>query len=114
MIAEPLEMSILEDLEAGVIPSPAAQSSKEISSFFVSNLQKYGWDLLSARSLWAFGPSEERGPNVLLNEYLPAKDASLEVRSLISSPNIREAITQGFHWACREGPLCDERMQSFC
>ena len=73
MISEPLETNILQDIEAGMIPAPTAHSSKEISSFFASTAQKYGWDLLAARSLWAFGPSEERGPNVFLNEYLPSQ-----------------------------------------
>ena len=109
MISEPLETNILQDIEAGMIPAPTAHSSKEISSFFASTAQKYGWDLLAARSLWAFGPSEERGPNVFLNEYLPSKDVSPDVRNMLSNSSIKEAIVQGFHWACREGPLCDER-----
>lgn len=39
--------------------------------------QKYDWDLLAARSIWAFGP-DRQGPNVLLDDTLPSEvDKSL-------------------------------------
>lgn len=106
MIAEPLDKGLAEDLESGSIPCPSGHSIKEISSFFSDS--KYTWDALAARSIWAFGPSEDTGPNILLNDVLPSK-VSPETRSLLSG-SIKEAIQQGFQWACREGPLCDERI----
>lgn len=33
---------------------------------------RYEWDLLAARSVWAFGP-ERDGPNVLLDDTLPSE-----------------------------------------
>ena len=42
---------------------------KEVSNFFTT---KYTWDLLAARSVWAFGP-DKQGPNVLLDDTLPAE-----------------------------------------
>lgn len=42
---------------------------KRVSDFFGD---KYSWDLLAARSVWAFGP-DKQGPNVLLDDTLPAE-----------------------------------------
>ena len=42
---------------------------KKVSDFFGD---KYSWDLLAARSVWAFGP-DKQGPNVLLDDTLPAE-----------------------------------------
>ena len=42
---------------------------KKLGDFFQ---QKYDWDLLAARSIWAFGP-ERQGPNILLDDTLPSE-----------------------------------------
>ena len=42
---------------------------KKIGDFFQT---KYEWDLLAARSIWAFGP-ENTGPNVLVDDTLPSE-----------------------------------------
>lgn len=40
--------------------------------------EKYEWDLLAARSVWAFGPDSARGPNILVDDCLPSEvDKSL-------------------------------------
>jgi len=47
---------------------------KKLGDFFQS---KYDWDILAARSVWAFGP-DSRGPNALLDDTLPSEvDKSL-------------------------------------
>ena len=66
---------------------------------------KYNWDTLAARSAWAFGPTA-RGPNVLLDDTLPTEVD----KGLLNAA--RDNIVQGFQWACREGPLCDEPVRS--
>ena len=33
---------------------------------------KYDWDLLAARSIWAFGP-DNTGPNILVDDTLPSE-----------------------------------------
>ncbi len=49
--------------------------------------QKYDWDLLAARSIWAFGP-DRQGPNVLLDDTLPSEvDKSLLLA-------VRESVVQ--------------------
>jgi len=60
---------------------------------------------LSARNIWAFGP-DQNGPNVLVNDSLPS-----EVNSTLLS-TVRDSIVQGFQWATREGPLCEEPIRN--
>lgn len=83
-------------------PRSAAWPRKRVADFFQS---KYGWDALAARSLWAFGP-DVQGPNVLLDDTLPT-DVDKAALSAV-----RNSVVQGFQWACREGPLCDEPVRN--
>ncbi|XP_074592967.1 116 kDa U5 small nuclear ribonucleoprotein component-like [Brevipalpus obovatus] len=100
MIAEPLEKGLAEDIENQVVQ--ANWSRKQLSEFFQ---KKYSWDLLAARSIWAFGP-DQSGPNVLVDDTLPSEVD----KSLLG--NVRESIVQGFQWATREGPLCEEPIRN--
>ena len=53
--------------------------------------QKYDWDLLAARSIWAFGP-DRQGPNVLLDDTLPSEvDKSLLLA-------VRDSVVQARPW----------------
>lgn len=127
MIAEPLEKGLAEDIEtevvqigwnkfvfvsfiifhfsfASVFPINARLNlinffRKRLGEFFQT---KYEWDLLAARSIWAFGP-DTTGPNVLLDDTLPSEVD----KDLLKT--VRESLVQGFQWATREGPLCEER-----
>ncbi|KAI1259496.1 P-loop containing nucleoside triphosphate hydrolase protein [Xylariaceae sp. FL1019] len=99
MIAEPLDDGIAEDIENGRVNM--RDGARKVGKFFQD---KYGWDLLAARSIWAFGP-EETGPNILQDDTLAAVDKTL-LRS------VRETIRQGFSWATREGPLCEEPIRN--
>ena len=137
MIAEPLEKGLAEDIENEVVKITWNRFNIEFSIrlffvnwnknyfvprnlFFYSNFQfylkiphfrkqlgdffqtKYEWDLLASRSIWAFGP-ETNGPNILLDDTLPSEVDKDLLRT------VRESIIQGFQWAAREGPLCEER-----
>lgn len=75
MIAEPLEKGIAEDIERGRVTM--RMTPKERGTFFH---EKYEWDLLASRSIWAFGP-DDSGPNVLRDDTLPS-----EVRSMTRIP----------------------------
>ncbi|KAI3814652.1 hypothetical protein L1987_14295 [Smallanthus sonchifolius] len=100
MIAEPLERGLVEDIENGV--GSVDWPRKKLGDFFQT---KYDWDLLAARSIWAFGP-DKQGPNILLDDTL-----SSEVdKSLLNS--VKDSIVQGFQWGAREGPLCDEPIRN--
>jgi U5 small nuclear ribonucleoprotein component len=67
MTAEVLEKGLAEDIENGVIT--LTMDAKQRSSILTS---KYHWDVLAARSLWAFGP-DTYGPNVLIDDTLPTE-----------------------------------------
>ncbi|BFG24124.1 hypothetical protein CerSpe_103980 [Prunus speciosa] len=100
MIAEPLERGLAEDIENGVVSID--WSRKDIGNFFQT---RYEWDVLAARSIWAFGP-DKQGPNILLDDTL-----STEVdKSLLNA--VKDSIVQGFQWGAREGPLCDEPIRN--
>ena len=49
--------------------SAAVVCRKKIGEFFQT---KYDWDLLAARSIWAFGP-DATGPNILVDDTLPSE-----------------------------------------
>ncbi|KIM31572.1 hypothetical protein M408DRAFT_235250 [Serendipita vermifera MAFF 305830] len=98
MIAEPLDKGLPEDIETGRVSM--RMTPKERGNHF----QKYGWDTLASRSIWAFGP-EESGPNVLVDDTLPS-----EVDKKMLNV-VKEHVRQGFQWGAREGPLCDEPMR---
>jgi U5 small nuclear ribonucleoprotein component len=100
MVAEPLEKGLGEDIEKGKVKID--WDSRRIGDFFAKN---YDWDQLAARSIWAFGP-ETNGPNVLVDDCLPG-----EVDKALLSQT-KESLIQGFQWATKEGPLCDERIRS--
>ncbi|KAH7907791.1 P-loop containing nucleoside triphosphate hydrolase protein [Hygrophoropsis aurantiaca] len=100
MIAEPLERGIAEDIERGRVTM--RMTPKERGTFFQ---EKYQWDLLASRSIWAFGP-DEGGPNILLDDTLPSQID----KKLLGT--VKEHIKQGFQWGAREGPLCDEPMRN--
>ncbi|KAL6504660.1 hypothetical protein OROHE_023418 [Orobanche hederae] len=100
MIAEPLERGLAEDIENGVVSINWPR--KKLGDFFQT---KYEWDLLAARSIWAFGP-DKQGPNILLDDTL-----SSEVdKGLLNA--VKDSIVQGFQWGAREGPLCDEPIRN--
>jgi len=96
-IAEPLDEGLAERLEAGKVKQD--WDKRKLGKFFQS---QYGWDLLSSRSVWAFGDSPVCGTNILMDDTLPSEVD----KTLLSS--CRSSIVQGFQWATREGPLCEE------
>ena len=55
-----------------------------MSSYFEKT---HGWDLLAARSVWAFGP-DKQGPNVLLDDTLPSEVDKNLLRA------VKDSITQ--------------------
>ncbi|XP_078482120.1 116 kDa U5 small nuclear ribonucleoprotein component [Ciona intestinalis] len=100
MIAEPLEKGLAEDIEHEVVQ--IGWNRKRLGEFFQT---KYDWDLLAARSIWAFGP-DAAGPNILVDDTLPSEVD----KSLLGS--VKDSIVQGFQWGSREGPLCDEPIRN--
>ena len=100
MVAEPLDDGIAEDIETGKVS--IKEPTRVVGKFFEQN---YNYDLLAARNIWAFGP-DDTGPNILQNDTLPSEVDTKQLRS------VRESIRQGFSWATREGPLCEEPIRN--
>jgi 116 kDa U5 small nuclear ribonucleoprotein component len=101
LIAEPLEPGLAEDIEQQKI-SLDWEDKKAVRSWFQKN---YDWDVMATRNLWAFGP-DRRGPNLLLNDTLPTE---VDQQSLNA---VKDSVVQGFDWASREGPLCEEPIRN--
>lgn len=97
MIAEPLDDGIAEDIESGKVN--IKDPIRKVGQFFE---EKYDWDKLASRSIWAFGP-DEQGPNILQDDTLPSQVD----KKLVNT--VRDTLRQGFSWGTREGPLCEER-----
>jgi U5 small nuclear ribonucleoprotein component len=100
MIAEPLDKGIAEDIEAGRVS--IKDPVRVVGKFFE---EQYGYDLLASRNIWAFGP-DDMGPNILQNDTLPSDVDTKTLRT------VRDTIRQGFSWATREGPLCEEPIRN--
>ncbi|KAJ1981745.1 U5 small nuclear ribonucleoprotein component [Dimargaris verticillata] len=100
MVCEPLDKGIADAIEQSRVD--IKWPTKRLGQYFETNFQ---WDILASRSIWAFGP-DDRGPNMLVDETLPSEVD----KSLLHS--VRESLRQGFQWATREGPLCDETIRN--
>ena len=100
MVAEPLDDGIASDIESGKVS--IKDPVRVVGTFFQDN---YDYDLLASRNIWAFGP-EDVGPNILQNDTLPAEVDTKILRS------VRDGLRQGFSWATREGPLCEEPIRN--
>ena len=100
MVAEPLDDGIAPDIESGKVK--ITDPVRTVGKFFQDN---YDWDLLASRNVWAFGP-DEMGPNILQNDTLPTDTDQKLLRAA------RDSLRQGFSWATREGPLCEEPIRN--
>ena len=100
MISEPLDKGFGEEIESEQIKID--WESKKLASHLEN---KYGWDALTARSLWAFGPTK-LGTNALVDYTLPS---AIDKKALYT---IKDSVVQGFQWATREGPLCEEPIRN--
>ena len=100
MIAEPLEKGLAEDIETGTVQP--SWTERRLAEFFQT---KYDWDLLAARSIWAFGP-DCAAPNILVDHTLRSEVN----KDLLDS--VKDSIVQGFQWSTREGPLCEEPVRN--
>lgn len=114
MISEPMEKGLAEDIEAGVVNlswnkkklgiylhtyTPHTHTYLYLSIYASIHLgqffqTKYDWDLLAARSVWAFGGGDtnsngSNGPNILIDDTLPG-DVD---KKLLST--VRDSIVQG-------------------
>ena len=83
MICEPLEPKIAREITSEKVS--IEWTAKELGTYFEKN---HGWDLLSGRNIWAFGP-DKNGPNILVDDTLPSDIPKRELNQ------IRNSIVQG-------------------
>ena len=103
VIAEPLDDGLAVDIESGRALPPSClvgTERKDMEAFFTS---KFGWDRMAVHSIWAFG-LDSAATNVLLDDTLGGSKESLRA--------VKNNVVQGFRWASKEGPLCDEAMRN--
>lgn len=101
-IAEPLEAGLDTDIEVGRI-----HPNMTVAELSNNLMTKYDWDVLSARSVWAF--SSNQGTNLLINEILPTHGTGRQEKKLLEQS--KDFIVHGFQWATREGPLIEEQVR---
>lgn len=65
MVCNPCLQGLAESIESGAVD--ISWPRRRLGEFFTAN---YDWDVLAARSVWAFGPSRQ-GPNILMDDTLP-------------------------------------------
>lgn len=70
----PTQSTNLLNVPVEIVCKPAvdvlcSNDRKKLGEFFQT---KYDWDLLAARSIWAFGP-DTTGPNILVDDTLPSE-----------------------------------------
>ncbi|KAH8739883.1 hypothetical protein FG386_001700 [Cryptosporidium ryanae] len=109
IVAEPLEKGIIDDLESGVIKIDSKfnlNKNTNERSYSSILMEKYGWDKLSVKSLWAFGPDNLSPSNVLIDDTISIKTD----KKLLY--DIKDDIIQGFNWSVREGPLLEEGVRN--
>lgn len=78
---------LAEDIESGAVD--ISWPRRRLGEFFTT---RYDWDVLAARSVWAFGP-QRAGPNILMDDTLPTdvdksllnavRDSVVQVRALL-------------------------------
>eukprot|EP00746_Dinoflagellata_sp_MGD_P158715 gnl/MRDRNA2_/MRDRNA2_86537_c0_seq1.p1 gnl/MRDRNA2_/MRDRNA2_86537_c0~~gnl/MRDRNA2_/MRDRNA2_86537_c0_seq1.p1 ORF type:complete len:951 (+),score=29.48 gnl/MRDRNA2_/MRDRNA2_86537_c0_seq1:41-2854(+) len=96
----PLEKGLDEDIQYGAIC--LEWTKKKISKFFQN---RYEWDILRSRRVWAFGPGS-RGSNILIDDTLPSETNNSDICE------VKDFIIQGFRWSTKEGPLCEETVRN--
>lgn len=101
IVAEPLDERLASDIEKGNLN--IRLSSRKLAKLL---RKTYGWDSLAARSVLSFGPLENHSVAVLCNDTLPDEVDEKRLKS------VKDSIIQGFKWACRSGPICDEPIRN--
>ncbi|OWB86678.1 hypothetical protein B5S33_g5387 [[Candida] boidinii] len=102
IICEPIDSKIGEDIKNGKI-SILKNTRRQIAKFFKTN---YNFDSLEARSILSFGPNDEDGSCLLVDDTIDGESDKERLHEF------KDSIIQGFKWATREGPLCDETIRN--
>jgi elongation factor 2 len=95
MKAVPMPDGLAEDIDNGEVSN---KQDFKLRGRYLAD--KYNYDITEARKIWSFGP-DTMGPNILV-------DCTKGVQYL---NEIKDSMIAGFHWASKEGVLCEENMR---
>jgi U5 small nuclear ribonucleoprotein component len=101
LLSEPLEKDIFLNINYLNNTRPSLRSE------FVSEFCPQ-WDALDVKGLWTFGPNEDF-PNALIEDVLCTEDQKRQMFG--ENQPTKNFLMNGFNWAVREGPLCEEPVQ---
>ena len=140
MICEPLNNEIVDDIEKNLNGLSLHWSPKQLGNYFEShygwdklqgrNIWSFGANSMNQALSVQHQPQQPysrlfgindntlgsgshtmgsiiKNPNILINDTLPSQISKEKLNR-----NCRHSIIQGFQWAAREGPLCDEPMRN--
>mmetsp|Transcript_3345 Transcript_3345/g.5577 ORF Transcript_3345/g.5577 Transcript_3345/m.5577 type:complete len:541 (-) Transcript_3345:13-1635(-) len=96
MMAQPLERGLSSQIEF------MAGNFSGIEDILVG---KFGWDEMTANSIWSFGPHQV-GTNMLVDFTLGFETDEQRLST------VKHSMIQGFQWATKEGPLCEEPIKN--
>ena len=96
MMAEPLDKGLAEAIQNKMLFKSEQQSI--LTDLLVKDFE---WDELTASSVWAFGPNNT-GSNMLI-DYSLEGETDKQKLDFVKGP-----IVEGFKWATKKGPLCEE------
>ncbi|CCK69212.1 U5 snRNP GTPase SNU114 KNAG_0C00990 [Huiozyma naganishii CBS 8797] len=97
--AEPLDLNFIKDVGQGKLDPALFEKESNVRELSKLLRKNYGWDSLAARNVWFF-----YNTNVFIDDTIPDETD----RDLLN--NFKEQIKQGFYWAVKEGPLCEENI----
>lgn len=101
VIAEPMDTNVGKAIESGKLnlSDPIKTTSKILRKDF-------GWDALAARSVWSFGPFDNKYPSLFMDDTLEGETD----KELLYS--VKDLLNTGFKLGINEGPLCDEPIRN--
>ena len=93
---------LAESIESGAVD--ISWPRRRLGEFFTAN---YDWDVLAARSVWAFGPSRQ-GPNILMDDTLPT-DVDKKLLGAVKDSVVQVSLHQAAavaqaEWCSHLGP----------
>ena len=91
--AEPMDEALCKAIEAG-LAGPKANPKDRAKL----HRDKFDWDEMAARKIWAWG-TENEGANLVA-------DQSTGVQYMLE---IKEHVASASQWTTKEGPLCEEK-----
>jgi elongation factor 2 len=94
-VVKPLPDGLVTDIENDVVTNRPLDEKEQAR--YIAETYEEDPELYTKKKLWAFGPTDKE-PNLLMNSTTGTQYMS----------EIKDSCKNGFVWATRAGPLCDE------